>query len=63
MTYQYLTISMFEKSKENDGFVDQTEFKTALQYTFDSLIFDATSTRILEEYIMHIRPLLNPECD
>ena len=63
MTYQYLTLSMFEKSKESDGFVDQTEFKTAQQYTFDSLIFDETSTRIIDEYIVNIRPLLNPKCD
>ncbi|MCP4481590.1 MAG: hypothetical protein GY817_02025 [bacterium] len=63
MTYQYLTLSMFEKSKESDGFVDQTEFKTAQQYTFDSLIFDETSTRLIDEYIVNIRPLLNPKCD
>ena len=63
MTYQYLTIGMMEKAKENGGFVDQTEFKTAQQYTFDSLIFDETSTRIIDDYIMHIRPLLNPQCD
>ena len=63
MTYQYLTIGMLEKSKENGGFVDQTEFKTAQQYAFDSLIFDETSTRIIDDYIMHIRPLLNPQCD
>ena len=63
MTYQYLSLSMFEKSKESDGFVDQTEFKTANQYSFDSLIFDETSTRILDEYIQYVRPLLNPQCD
>ena len=63
MTYQYLTIGMMEKAKENGGFVDQTEFKTAQQYTFDSLIFDETSTRIIDDYIMHIRPLLIPQCD
>ena len=63
MTYQYMTIGMLEKSKENGGFVDQTEFKTAQQYAFDSLIFDETSTRIIDDYIMHIRPLLNPQCD
>ena len=63
MTYQYLTIGMMEKAKENGGFVDQTEFKTAQQYSFDSLIFDETSTRIVDDYIMHIRPLLNPQCD
>ena len=30
MTYQYLTISMFEKSKGCGGFIDQKEFKTSL---------------------------------
>eukprot|EP00112_Aurelia_sp_Birch-Aquarium-sp1_P005370 Seg1608.2 transcript_id=Seg1608.2/GoldUCD/mRNA.D3Y31 product="hypothetical protein" protein_id=Seg1608.2/GoldUCD/D3Y31 len=63
MTYQYLTIGMMEKAKESEGFVDQTEFKTAQKYAFDSLIFDETSTRIIDDYIMHIRPLLNPQCD
>ena len=63
MTYQYLTVTMFEKSKENNGFVDQTEFKTAQQYTFDSLIFDETSTRILDDYVLYVRHLLNPQCD
>ena len=54
---------MLEKSKENGGFVDQTEFKTAQRYAFDSLIFNETSTRIIDHYIMHVRPLLNPQCD
>ncbi|XP_065066523.1 uncharacterized protein LOC135692359 [Rhopilema esculentum] len=63
MTYQFLTVSMFEKSRENNGFVDQTEFKTAQQYTFDSLILDETSTRLLDDYICHVRPLLNPQCE
>ncbi len=63
MTYQYLTLSMLEKSKESDGFVDQTEFKTAEQYTFDWLILDETSTRIIDEYIVNSWPLLNPKWD
>ena len=50
MTYQYLTIGMMEKAKENGGLVDQTEFKTAQQYSFDSLIFDETSTRIIDDF-------------
>ena len=40
MTYQYLTVTMFHNSKIHGGFVDQTEFKTAQQYIFDSLLFD-----------------------
>ena len=63
MTYQYFTIGMMVKAKENWGIVDHTKFKTAQQYTFDSLIFDRTSTLIINNYIMHIRPLLNPQCN
>ena len=40
MTYQFLTIPMLEKAKDNGGYVDQTEFKTAEQYMFDSVAFD-----------------------
>ena len=54
MTYQYLSLSMFEKSKDSDRFVDQTEFMTAKQYSFDSLIFDETSTQILDKYIQYV---------
>ena len=63
MTYQYLTIGMFEKSRECDGFIDQTQFKTSHQYTFDSVFFDSESTQIVEDYIRYIRPLFNPKCD
>ena len=44
MTYQYLTFTIFENSKTCDGFVSQTKFKTAQQYTFDSLLFDKKGT-------------------
>lgn len=63
VTYQYLTVEMFEKSKISDGFVDQTEFKTAQQYTFDSLIFDEKSTELVDSYIRHVRPWLQPKCN
>ena len=63
MTYQYLTVPMFNNSKKNGGFVDQTEFKTALHYNFDSLLFDSNSTEIVDDYINFVRPLLHPDCD
>ena len=40
MTNQHLTVAMFHNSKTRGGFVDHTEFKTAQQYTFDSLLSD-----------------------
>ena len=42
MTYQFLTILMLEKAKDNGGYTDQTEFKTAEQYMFDSVAFDVS---------------------
>ena len=54
---------MFNNSKKNGGFVDQTEFKTALHYNFDSLLFDNNSTEIVDDYITFVRPLLHPVCD
>ena len=63
MTYQYLTISMFEKSKGCGGFIDQKEFKTSLQYTFDSVLLDIRSTEIIDDYIRYVRPQLHPKCD
>ena len=38
MTFQPLTVSMFENSKANNGFIDQKEFKINLSYTFDFLV-------------------------
>ena len=63
MTYQYLTTSMFEKSKDCGGFIDQKEFKTSHQYTFDSVLLDVRSTEIIDDYIRYVRPLLLPKCD
>ena len=45
MTFQYLTVPMFEASKLNDRFIDQEEFKTNVTFTFDSLLFDELSAR------------------
>lgn len=63
MTYQYLTVEMVEKAKENGGYVDQKNFKTAGRYGFDSLVVNETSMHVLEGYIRYVRPLLNPKCD
>jgi len=63
MTYQYLTVSMVEKSKTNGGFIDQTEFKTSSKYIFDTLIITEDVMELIELYLRHIRPRLNPQCD
>ena len=63
ITYQYLTVTMFHNSKIHGGFVDQTEFKTAQQYTFDSLLFDKKSTELIDDYISFVRPRSHPKCD
>ena len=63
MTFQHLTVSMFEDSIANNGFIDQKEFKTNLSYTFDSLVTDALPTRVIALYVEHVRPLLNPQND
>ena len=63
MTYQHLTLRMFESARRNDGMVDQKIFKTAKRYGFDSVYFDEVSINFLEQYIMYVRPLLNPTCD
>ena len=63
MTFQHLTVSMFENSKTNNAFIDQKEFKTNLSYTFDSLVLDALPTRVIALYVEHVRPLLNPQND
>ena len=44
MAFQYLTVSMSENSKANNGFIDQKQFKTNLRYTFDSLVLKASFT-------------------
>ncbi|CAB4042799.1 partial, partial [Paramuricea clavata] len=51
MTYQHLTLRMFESAKRNEGMVDQTIFKTAKKYGFDSVYFDECSMEILGKYI------------
>ena len=63
MTYQFITLDMMQKAKNNGGFIDQTLFKTNEKYTFDTLIIGENEMQILESYIKTIRPLLNPTCD
>ncbi len=63
MTYQFLTVSMVTSAAANGGFVDQKTFKTAGKYTFDSLVIDDISMKILSDYIEYVRPHLNPHCD
>ena len=63
MTYQHLTLRMFESAKRNDGMVDQKIFKTAKMYGFDSVYFGKDSIEFLEQYIIYVRPLLNPNCE
>ena len=54
---------MVNKAKTNGGFIDQKMFKTAGKYGFDSLYLTETSMQVLDGYINHIRPLLEPNCD
>lgn len=63
MTFQFLTVAMINKAKDNDGFIDQTHFKTASKYIFDTLLITPDVFSILDMYIMLIRPQLTPTCD
>ena len=62
MTYIYLTIEMINSVKE-DGIINQTLFKTNHKYGFDSLIFSPEVLILINDYINHIRPRLNPTCN
>ena len=63
MTYQFLTVEMFQDAKQCDGFVDQKKFKTADSYSFDSFKLDSTSIKVVDQYVKHIRPLIGPKCN
>ena len=63
MSVQFLTTQMMELAKSNDGFVDQTQFKTSDVYLFDSLKFADSSIDVIDSYINVIRPLCKPKCD
>ena len=62
MTYQYLTVDMV-KSVGSSGLIDQTTFKTNQKYGFDSLLFSADVTTLINSYIDCIRIRLNPVCN
>ena len=62
MTYQYLTVKMFQNIDAN-GFIDQTNFKTKDRYGFDSLIFSKEVIDMIDGYIKCIRTRLNPKCE
>ena len=61
MTFQYLTLPMIEKAKTNHGFIDETEFKTAVKYQFDNPILNSDVFAVLDVYIDFVRPLLKPK--
>ena len=63
MSLQFLTVEMVEAAAANDGFVDQTKFKTQGQYVFDSLKFSNDALDVLDMYIRIIRPLCKPKCN
>ena len=62
-TFQYLTVDMVDKARTNGGFVNQTEFKTATTYMFDTLILNDEIFKILDMYISTIRPRMFPKCE
>ena len=63
MTFQRLTLAMIEKAKKDGGYVDQKEFKTADKFLYDTVIFSNNDLAIVNLYIEHCRPLLNPQCN
>lgn len=62
-TFQFLTMGMVERSRTNGGYVDQTEFKTASKYIFDTLIIDSEVLQVLDMYTQYIRPRMQPKCE
>ena len=63
MAYQHLTVTMLENAKRNGGIVDETIFKTAIKYGFNSLYFDGVSLGIVDDYVQYVRSLFHPQCD
>ena len=63
MTYQYLTMEMINSLPETGGVIDSTKFKTAQCYGFDSLVFNKSAMSVISDYIMYMRPQLNPQCN
>ena len=63
MSLQYLTMQMIDAATKNGGFVDQSQFKTADKFAFDTLKFSQPALDIIHGYRSRIRPLCNPKCD
>ena len=63
MTFQFLTVPMINKAKKEGGFIDNHQFKTAKHFMFDSILIDDNVFKVLDLYINHCRPLLNPKSD
>ena len=63
MSLQYLTMEMLDAAVDNDGFVDQTKFKTKDQFVFDTLKFSKEALEVVESYRKRIRPLCKPKCE
>ena len=56
MTYQHLTVEMFEHAKITGGYIDQMLFKTTRTCGFDSIV------KVIGNYNEFVRPLLQPSC-
>lgn len=63
MTYQYLTLNMYQNCKNDGGFIDQRKFKTSKTFLFDSVLFDESAIQVIDLYVEYCRPLLNPKSD
>ena len=63
MTYQYLTVDMFDNAKRNNGFIDQKKFETATTYGFASLTLEKITIKTIDDYITYTRPLSHPKCN
>ena len=63
MSLQFLTLEMLDEAMENDGFVDQTKFKTSDRYVYDTLKFTQDALEVVHMYRERIRPLCTPKCD
>ena len=62
MTYQYLTVDMFDNAKRNNAFIDQKKLKTATTYAFVSLTLEKDTIKVIDDYITYIRPSSHPQC-
>ena len=63
MSFQFLSVQMINKARMNNGFIDQTEFKTASKYLFDTLILTDDVLQMIDLYLEHVRPRLQPTCE